>query len=258
MITRQQIIQKASVDGVPAQTVERDYVLAHCLVAVSRMLGETKFLVFKGGTALRMCYFDDYRYSADLDFSIVGDQTRVDALRMIGRSLDLVKEEIGLPALSLVTDEPTKIAYEGPLGRARSIKLDLDETERVFSSVRRPVVPRYEDVPPSEGLPTYSLVEITAEKLRCVIQRLQCRDFFDLHYLLEVERVELAETWEMFEEKARHKNIDPAVFFERFDARLPQYEERWAGEMGEHLAGDLPPFGAMSRELRRRLRPHRA
>lgn len=83
------------------------------------------------------------------------------------------------------------------------------------------------------------------------------KDLFDLHYLLEVERVELGEAWEMFEKKARHKNIDPAIFFERFDARLPHYEERWADEMGEHLAGDLPPFGAKGRELRRCLRPRR-
>lgn len=74
MITRQRIIGRADEDGVPAPTVERDYVLAHCLVAVSR-LPEAGSLVFKGGTALRMCYFDDYRYSADLDFSLIGGLT---------------------------------------------------------------------------------------------------------------------------------------------------------------------------------------
>ena len=40
---------------------------------------------------------------------------RVDALEMIGRSLETVRDEIGLPALGLVTDEQTKITYEGPL-----------------------------------------------------------------------------------------------------------------------------------------------
>ena len=133
----------------------------------------------------------------------------------------------------------------------------MDEAELVFSSARKPLVPRYEDVPPSEDLRAYPLVEITAEKLRCVMQRLQCRDFFDLHYLLDVERVDLGDAWAMFEQKARHRNIDPAGFFERFDERDPQYEERWADEMSEHLAGDVPHFEAMRRELRRRLRPRR-
>lgn len=50
MITRQQIIGRAHQDGVPAPTVERDYVLAHCLVAVSR-LPEAEGLVLKGGAA---------------------------------------------------------------------------------------------------------------------------------------------------------------------------------------------------------------
>ena len=94
MITRQQIIGKADEDGVPASTVERDYVLAHCLVAVSR-LPEAGSLVFKGGTALRMCYFDDYRYSADLDFSLIGGLTKAGALQAIDQALEMVKEEIG-------------------------------------------------------------------------------------------------------------------------------------------------------------------
>ena len=54
----------------PARTVERDYVLAH-IVAGFAGLERSTGLVFKGGTALRLCHFNDYRYSADLDFSIV-------------------------------------------------------------------------------------------------------------------------------------------------------------------------------------------
>jgi predicted nucleotidyltransferase component of viral defense system len=30
-------------------------------------------LVFKGGTALKRCYFGDYRFSEDLDFTLAGD-----------------------------------------------------------------------------------------------------------------------------------------------------------------------------------------
>lgn len=255
MITRQRIIGKAHEDGVPASTVERDYVLTHCLVAVSR-LPEAGSLVFKGGTALRICYFDDYRYSADLDFSLAGGVTEEEVLQTLAQGLEKVKEEIGFTSLAL-SDDASKIAYEGPLGRARWIKLDMDEGELVLSTVRKPLVPRYEDVPASQSLHAYTLAEIAAEKLRCVIQRLQCRDFFDLHYLLEVARIDLDEAWSMFEEKARHKDIDPGRFFERFDTRLVQYEERWADEMSEHLAGELPHFDAMSRELRRRLRLYR-
>ncbi len=64
MITRAQITRRASRDGVPARTVEKDYVLAHIVAAVAN-LGEDSPLIFKGGTSLRLCHFEDYRYSAD-------------------------------------------------------------------------------------------------------------------------------------------------------------------------------------------------
>lgn len=70
MSNRARITQQAARDGVPAPAVERDYVLAHIIAGLGS-LGDQHGLVFKGGTALRLCYFEDYRYSADLDFSVV-------------------------------------------------------------------------------------------------------------------------------------------------------------------------------------------
>lgn len=85
MIARQQIIRIADADGVPAATVERDYVLSHCLYAIAAS-PESKRFVFKGGTALRMCYFEAYRYSADLDLSLSADFPRAEAIEAIGHS----------------------------------------------------------------------------------------------------------------------------------------------------------------------------
>lgn len=89
------------------------------------------------------------------------------------------------------------------------------------------------------------------------MQRLQCRDFYDLHQLLVRQAVEPNEVWETFEAKARHKNIDPGGFFERFDERVAQYEDRWVDEMSEHVLGQLQPFEAVLRQLQRCLRPFR-
>ena len=80
MTNRTQITRKAARDGVPAPTVERDYVLAH-IVAALGALDDSHGLVFKGGTALRLCFFDDYRHSAHLDFS----RCRCKCARQIGR-----------------------------------------------------------------------------------------------------------------------------------------------------------------------------
>ncbi|HEX9697749.1 MAG TPA: nucleotidyl transferase AbiEii/AbiGii toxin family protein [Actinomycetota bacterium] len=256
MIRTQQIIRQADRDRVDPKTVERDYVLAHCLASIAR-LPEAEYMVFKGGTALRMCHFDEYRYSADLDFSLLGI-SRSNALTAIEGAVDGLKDALDFPSLSVETTGHTRIFYEGPLGaKRRWIKLDLDETELILSSEVRPMLSRYADIPQGRSILTYSLEEIGAEKLRCVIQRLQCRDFFDLHFLFEEREVSLDEVWPMFEEKTRHKALDPATFFARFDARILEYEARWESEMSEHLPGELPHFEALLRQLRRRLRPYR-
>jgi len=69
MIAKGVITQRANDERLPAQTIERDYVLAHVCTDIGSV-GDPR-LVFKGGTLLRLCYFADYRYSADLDFSAI-------------------------------------------------------------------------------------------------------------------------------------------------------------------------------------------
>ena len=99
----------------------------------------------------------------------------------------------------------------------------------------------------------YSLQEVAAETLRCVIQRLQCRDLFDLHRLFVEEALDVDTAWESFERKAWHRGLDPTGFAARFDQRLSQYERRWEHELLTHL-GLVPDFERQVRELRRVLR----
>jgi predicted nucleotidyltransferase component of viral defense system len=77
------IKRKADKAGFSAPVVERDYVLAHVLSAISKH-ADTASIVFKGGTALRLCYFEDYRYSADLDFSLINDLSDYPKTRVCG------------------------------------------------------------------------------------------------------------------------------------------------------------------------------
>src|SRR5437588_12914536 len=50
--------------------LERDYCLAWFLAALSQSDLKT-VLGFKGGTALKRCYFAEYRFSEDLDFTLL-------------------------------------------------------------------------------------------------------------------------------------------------------------------------------------------
>lgn len=57
--------------GLPWAVLERDYLLSWILAGISQTQRLGDALVFKGGTALKKCYFGTYRLSEDLDFSTV-------------------------------------------------------------------------------------------------------------------------------------------------------------------------------------------
>ena len=51
--------------------IEKDYVLGWLLSGISANPELARTWVFKGGTCLRKCYYETYRFSEDLDFTII-------------------------------------------------------------------------------------------------------------------------------------------------------------------------------------------
>lgn len=49
----------------------KDYVLSWLLLGISKNPILSDNLVFKGGTVLKKVYFPDYRFSEDLDFTLL-------------------------------------------------------------------------------------------------------------------------------------------------------------------------------------------
>lgn len=93
----------------------------------------------------------------------------------------------------------------------------------------------------------YTLTEICAEKLRCVIQRRQCRDVYDLWSLLDDRGgADLFGAWHRFERKAVHRGLDPLRFFDRWDEGVNWYRARWDGELADYLGERCPDFGHVS------------
>lgn len=70
--------------GVRLEVVENDYALSYLLAAIAATPGLGRQIVLKGGTALRKCYFPDYRFSEDLDYSTL----RLGQLTDIGQVTD--------------------------------------------------------------------------------------------------------------------------------------------------------------------------
>lgn len=93
MIVQREIIDRAKTWRVPPDTVDKDYVLGHFLSAFVAYYGDA--LIFKGGTCLRKCYFENYRFSEDLDFTAMNK--------------DFVLEYEALQSISKVITEKTGI-----------------------------------------------------------------------------------------------------------------------------------------------------
>jgi predicted nucleotidyltransferase component of viral defense system len=256
VLTRHAITRRADTDGVDAAVVERDYVLAHIVAQLHRLkLADGGRLVFKGGTALRLVHIGAYRYSADLDFTLI-DGSPESAARAMADVLEAAREHVELPLLALTEGHSPVIEYVGPLegGRPRRIKVDFSESEVVESVERRTMLPDvWPDLPEAVPFDVYAIEEIAAEKVRCIIQRVQCRDLYDIFRLVQDAGVSLADVRPCFERKAEAKGIDPASFEDRFQDRLDRYKRRWDMEMSEHIA-DPPRFDDVVRVVRRHLR----
>jgi len=256
VLTRHAITRRADTDGVDSAVVERDYVLTHIVTQLHRATMEgTARLVFKGGTALRLVHLEDYRYSADLDFTILGGNLSA-ATTALAKTLEAAREHTGLPVLQFFEGDSHGIEYIGPLGanKPRLIKLDISDSEIVESIEQRTILPGlWPDLPDLVPFDVYSLEEIAAEKLRCVIQRVQCRDLYDIFRLVEDTHVSLVDVRPLFERKATAKGLDPATFAGRLEDRLPRYKDRWHNEMSDHLR-EPPRIDDVIRVVRRHLR----
>lgn len=223
MLTAHRITQRANDHGVDATVVERDYVLAHIVAQLHRArLPDNGRLIFKGGTALRLVHVGEYRYSADLDFTALNG-TLEEALAALSEVVTAAKEQAAFPFLELSDCAKPILQYIGPLraSKRRELKVDVATEEYVETTEKLGIRPVWDDLPESVPLDVYPLNEIAAEKLRCVIQRLQCRDLFDLFQLVDKLGVVLTEIRPLFERKTAAKNLDPIIFPRRFEQRLP-------------------------------------
>lgn len=90
MITQREVSQIAFKQHKLDKVIEKDYVITWIpLGLATSKLKES--LAFKGGTALKKVYFSDYRYSEDLDFTLVKEldqETLISNFRNVLKNLE--------------------------------------------------------------------------------------------------------------------------------------------------------------------------
>ncbi|MEA3496925.1 MAG: nucleotidyl transferase AbiEii/AbiGii toxin family protein [Bacteroidota bacterium] len=70
MIIQKELQNIAADLKIQPAVLDKDWVLGHFLNAMFEIESVRNNFVFKGGTCLRKCYFEEYRYSEDLDFTL--------------------------------------------------------------------------------------------------------------------------------------------------------------------------------------------
>ena len=103
MIKPVEIQQKAREVGVRDQQIEKDYILSWILKGTARHEQLSKAIVFNGGTVLKKIYFEDYRFSEDLDFTLLNNEiTNEQVFACFNEVFEYVKEEANIPLAILI------------------------------------------------------------------------------------------------------------------------------------------------------------
>lgn len=271
MIKPGEIQKKANQVGVRDQQIEKDYILSWILWGIANHEQLAKIMVFKGGTVLKKVYFEDYRFSEDLDFTLLeNDISNEQVFDWFNEIFDLIKEEANVPLKKIDDDEDDEnklkeekedglnfyIGYVGPLGgfgNNKKVKVDISKCEKLeFEPVVKNAIVDYSDLE-EYTLLCYPLEELLVEKLRCTMQRMQPRDYYDIWYLVEVEKMDVDFYTNEFRNKCISKEQNPEDFHKKLELKLPQYKARWQKSMNDQIK-DLPDFEQVEREVSRKIK----
>ena len=244
MISGREIKANARRYGVPETTVERDYVqnwFLNCLAP------EMEILAFKGGTAIRKAYLGNYRFSDDLDFTLLRDVRSGELLEILRNAR---KRTVVLGGIGLEEDIKLKEVLNGwravlqfrsslSANIMMNIKIDMTGYGKEIVCLpleRRQLFHEFSDVCGTKVM-TYSLNEIMAEKMRALFVRGWPRDCYDVHRLWDL--VDLDDVIPVFHKKCEFRNIVPDILEFTGDRELMM--GGWDRSLGNQIR-DLPDF----------------
>lgn len=266
MISRTDLNERVHEWGLREDIVEKDYVIGWLLWGIGSNQRLSASWAFKGGTCLKKCYLETYRFSEDLDFTILpGGPIKPDeVMPLLQEIFGHVYEQAGIdfrvtpPILRMRPDGKSaegRVYYRGPRNApgVASIKLDLTESEQVI----RPTVLRYISHPYPDQLPApatvrcYSFEELFAEKLRAMGERSRPRDLYDIINLFRRKKFQPhAELiYSVYIQKCASRGVEVFTFGSLENSPYRgELETEWANMLGHQLPV-LPPFEDFWHEL---------
>ena len=263
MIPKRELIDLRTEWSLDVGVIEKDYMLGWLLAGIANEPDLRDTWIFKGGTCLRKCYYETYRLSEDLDFTVIngGPEEPAQLSDVFRRIAEWVRDQSGIALL--VNDgsfrrrqnrrgNPTtegSIAYQGPNPPPSlpKVKIDLTTDELLAETpTLRPVGHQYSDAPlPGGGVMCYSLVELFGEKLRALAERCRPRDLYDVvHMYRHPDLIGLAsEVSSVLERKCDHAGILVPTLDDLQASRYrAEIEQEWDNMLGHQLPKPTPPF----------------
>lgn len=257
MITKQEIMDFAREFSLEAKTVEKDYVLGWLLAGIANHAALFDKWVFKGGTCLKKCYFETYRFSEDLDYTLI-DETHVSEAFLVDAFKEIARWIYDITGISIPEDQirfevyenkagkvsvEGRIYYVGPLERRASlarIKLDLTTDEiLVLPSVTRNVHHPYSDKPQDDiKAHCYSFSEVFAEKIRALSERARPRDLYDVIHLYRhaTPGEKPTSILEVLTKKCEYKAIPvPTMQLLNNHPKIHELEKEWSNMLAHQL-----------------------
>ena len=204
---RNRLDREKKKSGMTFETIQQDYLLSWILSGLYEHPSLKDQLIFKGGTALKKCYFGNYRFSEDLDFSVVPSIPKKEKLfTAVIESCKSAEQKMNeFAAVRLIVEryeesdahpfeqEAFKVRAQFPWHREplTSAKIEITMQESIlFPPVMKKIIHPY-DEQIDTSIQIYSLEEIVLEKLRAILQktkklheegrdRSRTRDYYDL------------------------------------------------------------------------------
>ena len=270
MIDKSEIMELSWEFGLRANVVEKDYVLGWVLAGIFNHSEIGVPWVFKGGTCLKKCFFETYRFSEDLDFTLT-DPKQLDKDFLVKCFVDISQWVYDASGIEVPKDlirfdvyenkrggisSEGRIGYRGPLqpgGDLPRIKLDLTVDEiLVLDPVIREVHHPYSDCPDNRiHSKCYCFEELFAEKIRALAERERPRDLYDVVHLYRHDELTSSQSviLSTLEGKCEFKEM-PVPTMEIFRNR-PEREEleaEWENMLAHQLPA-LPSFEHFWAEL---------
>jgi predicted nucleotidyltransferase component of viral defense system len=269
MIAKRELESLSAQWSVRLDVIEKDYALGWLLAGIAQHPELTNTWVFKGGTCLRKCYYETFRFSEDLDFTVVdsGPELPEDLTRIFLEISEWLRDTTGL---ALIVDNDSfrrkvnrrgkgttqgKITYTGPNTHPGlpKIKLDLTADEVV---VRRPELRAirhdYSDSPlPVNGVLSYSITELFGEKLRALTERCRPRDLYDVVHMHRHPDLigKSSQVAAVLHEKCLHAGIAVPTFESMNASSHDEIESDWTAMLSHQLPEPLVPFSQFWNEL---------